>query len=75
MAEKMIHIPGRKMIPLQPGQQPVIRLTPEAYNVLMEITAESYLSVKHVASQIIIQAQDLIVFDRDEQSGEEETDD
>lgn len=38
--DKKIHIPGRKMQKLQPGQQPVIRLTPEAYDALMEIVNE-----------------------------------
>ncbi len=60
----MIHIPGRKMEKLKPGQQPVIRLTPEAYDALMEITNESCLSTKMVASAIILQCKDFIVFDR-----------
>lgn len=62
--DKKIHISGRKMQKLQPGQQPVIRLTPEAYDALMEIVNESSLSVKMVASEIILQSKDLIEYDR-----------
>lgn len=54
---------------LQPGQQPVIRLTPEAYDALMEIVNESSLSTKHVASEIILQSRGLIEYDR---AGKEE---
>lgn len=64
VSDKLIHIPGRKLEKLKPGQQPVIRLTPEAYDALMEITNESSLSVKIVASEIILQSRDCIVFDR-----------
>lgn len=65
--DKKIHIPGRKMQKLQPGQQPVIRLTAEAYDALMEITNESSLSVKMVASEIILQSRDMITYDRAEE--------
>ena len=69
MSDRKIHIPGRKMQKLQPGQQPVIRLTPEAYDALMEIVNESSLSTKHVASEIILQSRGLIEYDR---AGKEE---
>lgn len=62
--DKRIHIPGRQMEKLKPGQQPVVRLTPQAYDALMEIVNESSLSVKMVISEIILQCKDLIVFDR-----------
>ena len=64
MSDRKIHIPGRQMEKLKPGQQPVIRLTPDAYDALMEIVNESSLSVKMVASEIILQCRDFIVFDR-----------
>lgn len=64
MSDKKIHIPGRSLEKLKPGQQPVIRLTPEAYDALMEIVNESSLSVKMVASEIILQSRENIVFDR-----------
>ena len=64
MSDKKIHIPGRNLEKLKPGQQPVIRLTPEAYDALMEIVNESSLSVKMVASEIILQSRENIVIDR-----------
>ena len=64
---KTIHIPGRQLEKLKPGQQPVIRLTPAAYDALMEITNESSLSVKMVASEIILQSRDIITYDRPEE--------
>ena len=64
---KAIHIPGRHLEKLKPGQQPVIRLTAEAYDALMEITNESSLSVKMVASEIILQSMDMITYDRAEE--------
>lgn len=64
MLDKKIHIPSRNLEKLKPGQQPVIRLTPEAYDALMEIVNESSLSVKMVASEIILQSRENIVFDR-----------
>ena len=67
MSDKRIHIPGRKLEKLKPGQQPVVRLTPEAYDALMEITNESSLSVKMVVSEIILQCKDIIVFDREKE--------
>ena len=48
------------------------RLTPEAYDALMEITNESCLSVKMVLSEIIMQCKDIIVFDRPKESEKEE---
>lgn len=67
MSDRTIHLPGRKLDRLRPGQQPVIRLTPEAYDALMEITNESSLSVKMVASEIILQSRDCIVYDREKE--------
>ena len=61
-----IHIPGRHLAKLKPGQQPIIRVTPEAYDTLIDIVNESSLSMLKVASLIIIQSKDLIVFDREE---------
>ena len=68
--DKRIHIPGKKLQKLKPGQQAVVRLSPEAYDELIDIANESSLPVGKVASLIIMQAKDLIVFDREE---EEET--
>lgn len=45
--------------------QPVIKLTPEAYNALVEIYNESQLSMKQIASLIIMQSLDRIVYDKE----------
>ena len=58
-----IHIPGKAVVQ---NQQGVIKITPEAYSALAEIVNESRLSLRAVASDIILQAieQNLIEFDR-----------
>ena len=59
-----IHIPGKKVTT---NMQGMIRITPEAYDALVEVVNESRVSLKQVASEIILQAieQNLIEFDRD----------
>ena len=66
MNDGKIHIPARKRQPVQEGQ-PVIRLTAEAYNVLVEIYNESQLSMKQIASTIIMQSRNLIVYDKEDE--------
>lgn len=63
MKDGKIHIPGREVVP---NQQGVIKNTPEAYSALAEVVNESRLSLRAVASEIILQAieQKLIEFDR-----------
>lgn len=63
MKDGKIHIPGREVVP---NQQGVIKITPEAYSALAEVVNESRLSLRAVASEIILQAieQKLIKFDR-----------
>ena len=39
MSDGMIHIPARKKRPV--GEQTVVKLTPEAYNVLVDIYNDS----------------------------------
>lgn len=43
-----IHIPARSKQPVD--QQTVVKLSPEAYNVLVDIYNESALSLKQIAS-------------------------
>lgn len=64
MSDGMIHIPARKREPVT--EQMVIRLTPEAYNALVEIYNESQLSIKQIASTIILQSIDRIVYDKED---------
>lgn len=65
MNDGKIHIPARKREYVTAGQ-PVIKLTPEAYNALVEIYNESQLSLKQIASLIIVQSIDRIVYDKEE---------
>lgn len=65
MKNNKIHIPAKKVVP---NSQNVIKITGEAYEALAEVVNESGLSVKQVASLIILQAveNNLIVFDRED---------
>lgn len=65
MKSSKIHIPAKKVVP---NSQNVIKITGEAYEALAEVVNESGLSVKQVASLIILQAveNNLIVFDRED---------
>lgn len=60
-----IHIKGKK---ITPNNQNVIRIKPEAMACLADIANESKMSLRQIASAIIIQAvkNDLICFDREE---------
>ena len=48
-----IHIKAKKL--RHAVEQPVVRLTPEAYNVVVDICNESGLSIRQVVSEIIAQ--------------------
>lgn len=65
MNNNKIHIPAKKVVA---NSQNVIKITPEAYKALAEVVNESCLSLRQVASLIILQAieKDLIVFDRED---------
>lgn len=65
--DNKIHIPGRRRKPLQEGKTPVVRLSVEAYNTLVDIYNESTLSMAQVASAIIMQSKDNIVYDKEEE--------
>jgi hypothetical protein len=58
-----IHIKTKKL--RHASEQPVVRLTPEAYNVVVDICNESGLSIRQVVSEIIVQVKDRIVYDRE----------
>lgn len=63
MKDGLIHIPARKKQPVE--EQTVVKLTPEAYNALVEIYNESTLSLKQIASLLIINAAERVVFDKE----------
>lgn len=64
MSDGKIHIPARKKKMVE--DQAVIRLTPQAYNALVEIYNESTLSMKEIASLIILESVDRVVYDKEE---------
>ncbi|MBR0090606.1 MAG: hypothetical protein IJP92_02790 [Lachnospiraceae bacterium] len=65
MSEFKIHIPGREKMPLGEHQQPLVRLSKEAYNALVELYNETYLSMGQLASELIMQSKDHVVFDKE----------
>lgn len=66
MNDGMIHIPARKKQPID--QSSVVRLSKEAYNALVEIFNESTMSMSQIASTIILQSMDRIVYDKEEEN-------
>lgn len=54
MSDGKIHIPARRKQPV--GDQMVVKVTPEAYNALVDIYNESTLSLKQIASLLIVKA-------------------
>lgn len=43
----------------------VVKVTPEAYNALVEIYNESTLSLKQIASLLIVKAAEQVVYDKE----------
>ena len=64
MADGLIHIPARKKQPVE--EQTVVKLTPDAYNALVDIYNESTLSLKQIASLLIVKSVDRVVFDKED---------
>lgn len=60
-----IHIPARRV---EKNPQGVIKITPEAFDALVEVMNETGMSARQAASTIISQAVEkgLIVYDREE---------
>lgn len=65
--DNKIHITAKR---ITPNTQGVVRLTPEAQEALAEVVNETNLSIKEVASLIIVQAVEkrLICYDREEEN-------
>lgn len=61
-----IHIHGKRRAPMQKGDRPAIRISPEAYNTLLEIGEESIVSIKDIESILIVEASKHVVYDRQE---------
>ena len=58
-----IHIPARSKQPVD--QQTVVKLSPEAYNVLVDIYNESALSLKQIASILIVESAKRVVYEKE----------
>ena len=55
MSEFEIRIPARKKQPVTDKNNPVVKVSADAYNALVEIYNESTLSMKDIASLLIIE--------------------
>lgn len=64
MSDDKIHIPARKKELVTTEQ--VVKVSPEAYNALVEIYNESSCSMKQIASLLIINSVDRVVYDKEE---------
>lgn len=59
-----VHIPARQTS--KTDKQEVIRVSTESYNVLVEIYNESTLTIKELASILILEASKRVVYDKEE---------
>jgi len=66
MKKDKIVIPAKVLPHLKPGQQAVIRVSPEVYNMIVDLANESVMSINRVATSIIKQAveKDLVELER-----------
>lgn len=63
MTEFEIHIPARKKAVVS-EQDMAVKVTGEAYNALTEIYNESTLSMRQIASLLIVEGSKHIVYDK-----------
>ena len=66
MSEFEIRIPAKKKKTSSEKENPVVKITPEAYNTLVEIYNESTLSMKDIASLLIVEGSKHVVYDKEE---------
>lgn len=66
MSEFEIRIPAKKKKTISEKENPVVKITAEAYNALVEIYNESTLSMKDIASLLIIESSKHVVYDKEE---------
>lgn len=64
MGEFEIRIPARKKQPATDKDNPVVKVSSEAYNALVEIYNESTISMKDIASLLIVEASKCVVYDK-----------
>ena len=60
-------IPARNRERLPKGCQAVVRVSAEAYNALIDIYNESTLSMKEIATILILETADKVVYDKGEE--------
>lgn len=66
MSDFEIRIPARKKRPVTDKDNPVVKVSTVAYNALVEIYNESTLSMKDIASLLIIEDSKHVVYDKEE---------
>lgn len=66
MSEFEIRIPARKKQSETDKDNPVVKVSPDAYNELVEIYNESTLSMKDIASLLIIEGSKHVVYEKEE---------
>lgn len=66
MSEFEIRIPARKKQLVTEKDNQVVRVSSDAYNALVEIYNESTLSMKDIASLLIIEGSKHVVYDKEE---------
>lgn len=66
MGKFEIRIPARKKRPATDKDNPVVKVSSEAYNALVEIYNESTLSMKDIASLLIVEGSKHVVYDKEE---------
>lgn len=66
MSEFEIRIPARKKQLVIEKDNQVVKVSSDAYNALVEIYNESTLSMKDIASLLIIEGSKHVVYDKEE---------
>ena len=66
MSEFEIRIPAMKKQLVAGKDNPVVKVSPEAYNALVEIYNESTLSMKDIASLLIVEGSKHVIYDKEE---------
>lgn len=63
MGKFEIRIPAKKKKTISEKENPIVKITAEAYNTLVEIYNESTISMKDIASLLIVEASKCVVYD------------
>lgn len=66
MSEFEIRIPARKKQTVTDKDNPVVKVSADAYNALVEIYNESTISMKEIASLLILEGSKHVVYDKEE---------